>query len=164
MADIAEEPSGMNIEVHAGNSLHVSAMTAKSRTTDKPDEDTHTSGVTTTTTVVDAIEHIEGVASPNSLDVPKSREMNLRDFAKIINMSDRFLNVTPEQVKRVRIMHDRFEDGAEFSFNYNVLLLVASILAGLGLASNSSTIIIASMLVSKEVTGRFALASSHRPD
>jgi uncharacterized membrane protein len=43
---------------------------------------------------------------------------------------------------------DRFADGVEFSFNYNTLLLVASILAGLGLVSNSSATIIASMLVS----------------
>jgi uncharacterized hydrophobic protein (TIGR00271 family) len=45
-------------------------------------------------------------------------------------------------------VHDRFADGVEFSFNYNTLLLVASVLAGLGLASNSSATIIASMLVS----------------
>jgi uncharacterized hydrophobic protein (TIGR00271 family) len=40
------------------------------------------------------------------------------------------------------------EEGVNFSFNFNVLLLVASILAGLGLVSNSSATIIASMLVS----------------
>jgi uncharacterized hydrophobic protein (TIGR00271 family) len=45
-------------------------------------------------------------------------------------------------------VHDRFADGCEFSFNYNTLLLVASVLAGLGLVSNSSATIIASMLVS----------------
>jgi uncharacterized hydrophobic protein (TIGR00271 family) len=45
-------------------------------------------------------------------------------------------------------VHDRFADGVEFSFNYNTLLLVASILAGLGLVSNGSATIIASMLVS----------------
>jgi uncharacterized membrane protein len=53
-----------------------------------------------------------------------------------------------EQVERVRMMHRRFADASEFSFNYNTLLVVASILAGLGLVSNSSTTIIASMLVS----------------
>lgn len=40
------------------------------------------------------------------------------------------------------------EEGVNFSFNFNTLLLVASILAGLGLVSNSSATIIASMLVS----------------
>jgi uncharacterized membrane protein len=45
-------------------------------------------------------------------------------------------------------MHGRLREGSVFSFNYNTLLLVASILAGLGLASNSSAMIISSMLVS----------------
>ena len=40
------------------------------------------------------------------------------------------------------------EEGVNFSFNFNTLLLVASILAGLGLVSNSTATIIASMLVS----------------
>ena len=40
------------------------------------------------------------------------------------------------------------EDGASFSFNYNTLLFVASVLAGLGLVGNSSTTVIASMLIS----------------
>jgi uncharacterized hydrophobic protein (TIGR00271 family) len=62
--------------------------------------------------------------------------------------STRFQEVSMEQIERVRTMHAIFSDGSEFSFNYNTLLLVASILAGLGLASNSSTTIIASMLVS----------------
>lgn len=45
-------------------------------------------------------------------------------------------------------MHKKIDEGVNFSFNYNVLLLVASVLAGLGLVSNSSVTIIASMLVS----------------
>jgi uncharacterized hydrophobic protein (TIGR00271 family) len=40
------------------------------------------------------------------------------------------------------------EEGSMFSFNYNVLLMVASILAGLALVSNSSATVIASMLIS----------------
>ena len=45
-------------------------------------------------------------------------------------------------------VHERIEEGVDFSFNFNTLLLVASILAGLGLISNSTATIIASMLVS----------------
>lgn len=45
-------------------------------------------------------------------------------------------------------MHENIAEGASFSFNYNVLLLVSSVIAGLGLVSNSNTSIIASMLVS----------------
>lgn len=51
-----------------------------------------------------------------------------------------------EQIERVKMMHDRFTDGARSDFNYNTLLLVASVLAGLGLVSNSTATIIASML------------------
>ncbi len=40
------------------------------------------------------------------------------------------------------------EEGASFSFNYNTLLVVASVVAGLGLVSNNGTTIIASMLIS----------------
>jgi uncharacterized hydrophobic protein (TIGR00271 family) len=45
-------------------------------------------------------------------------------------------------------MHTRMEEGSMFSFNYNVLLLVASVLAGLALVSNSTATVIASMLIS----------------
>lgn len=45
-------------------------------------------------------------------------------------------------------MHESIESSVDFSFNYNTLLFVASVLAGLGLVSNSNTTIIASMLVS----------------
>lgn len=50
--------------------------------------------------------------------------------------------------RNIILVHDKFLEAAQFSFNYNTLLLVASILAGLGLVSNSSATIIASMLVS----------------
>lgn len=42
-------------------------------------------------------------------------------------------------------VHESIESSVNFSFNYNTLLLVASVLAGLGLVSNSSTIIIVSL-------------------
>lgn len=45
-------------------------------------------------------------------------------------------------------MHERIEESVNFSFNYNTLLFVASVLAGLGLVANGGTTIIASMLVS----------------
>jgi uncharacterized hydrophobic protein (TIGR00271 family) len=76
------------------------------------------------------------------------RSVLLKDVRDIMRTSIAMRQVTLEQIERVRHMHDRFEEGARFSFNYNTLLLVASILAGLGLVSNSSTTIIASMLVS----------------
>ena len=41
-----------------------------------------------------------------------------------------------------------FADGASINFNYLCLLMIASIIAGLGLASGSSTTVVSSMLLS----------------
>ena len=53
-----------------------------------------------------------------------------------------------EDIERVKIMHDRFLGDAQFNFNYTTLLVIASVIAGVGLGINSSASIIASMLVS----------------
>ena len=45
-------------------------------------------------------------------------------------------------------MHTRFLEGSQFTFNYNVLLIIASIIAAVGMGSNSTATIIASILVS----------------
>jgi len=45
-------------------------------------------------------------------------------------------------------VHDSITENAEFNFNYVCLLIVASIVAGLGLMTNSSTTVISSMLLS----------------
>jgi uncharacterized hydrophobic protein (TIGR00271 family) len=45
-------------------------------------------------------------------------------------------------------MHAKFLEGSRFSFNYNTLLLIASVIAACGLAGNSVAAVIASMLVS----------------
>lgn len=44
-------------------------------------------------------------------------------------------------------VHESIESGVYFSFNYNTLLLVASVLAGLGLVSDSGTTVIVSMSI-----------------
>jgi len=56
--------------------------------------------------------------------------------------------VTFEDIERVKFMHDRFLHNAQFCFNYTTLLVIASVIAGVGLGSNSSGTVIASMLVS----------------
>jgi uncharacterized hydrophobic protein (TIGR00271 family) len=76
------------------------------------------------------------------------RSVGLGDLPKIFRTSVAFTSVSHEQIERVRNMHEKFTEGSQFSFNYNTLLVAASVLAGLGLASNSSTMIISSMLVS----------------
>jgi len=75
-------------------------------------------------------------------------KIRAKHIVKIFVDDREFMEISPEQLARVRAMHKRIDDGASFSFNYNTLLFVASILAGLGLVSNSNTTIIASMLVS----------------
>ena len=78
------------------------------------------------------------------------RAITASDITNIFQQSDSEIPhvIDDDHIDRVRKMHQGFTEGAEFSFNYNTLLLVASVLAGLGLISNSSTTIIASMLVS----------------
>lgn len=104
-----------------------------------------------------------------------SVSMGAKDIVKIFTTDKEYTEVTHEQVERVKksecisylavcsvslhaclshytlsliLVHKKIEDGVNFSFNFNVLLLVSSILAGLGLVSDNSTTIIASMLVS----------------
>jgi len=79
------------------------------------------------------------------------KKVRAKDIIKIVvdgTNADFLQVVTPEQLDRVRTMHHKMSNSAKFSFNYNTLLLAASILAGIGLVSNSITTIIASMLVS----------------
>lgn len=79
------------------------------------------------------------------------RPVGLHDVAHVLRRSSvTIAGVTQEQISRVKQMHDTFAEGAEMNFNYNTLLLVASVLAGLGLAAGSTTTVIASMLVSRE--------------
>lgn len=87
-------------------------------------------------------EHTEG---GDSLII-HGRKVHLQDLKKVIERDDRYEEVTAEQIKRVKAMHDSFHNGAVMNFNYNTLLLVASVLAGLGLVTNSTATIIASML------------------
>jgi uncharacterized hydrophobic protein (TIGR00271 family) len=75
-------------------------------------------------------------------------KVTVRDVVRVFRRSDALIEVTNEDIERVKIMHDKFMDASKFSFNYNVLLIIASILAALGLGSNSVATIIASMLVS----------------
>jgi hypothetical protein len=56
--------------------------------------------------------------------------ITFRDVAKVFVRSDSLLTVEDEDIERVKIMHDTFLESSQFSFNYNVMLGVASILAG----------------------------------
>ena len=95
----------------------------------------------------DDIENYHMDEHPN-MSKKEKEKISAKHIINIFIDDHKMMEVTPEQLYRVRTMHQKIDEGASFSFNYNTLLMVASILAGLGLVSNSSATIIASMLVS----------------
>ena len=101
--------------------------------------------VATNNTVASAIDvsahHRESI-------VGGDRAVTTADIQNIFRDDNQLSTVSAKQIERVRMMHAKFFEGCRPSFNYNMLLFVASCLAGLGLASNNSATIIASMLVS----------------
>ena len=74
------------------------------------------------------------------------QKITMHDLKKILQKDSSISEVTIEQIQRVKLMHDKFLNGTVFNFNYNTLLLVASVIAGLGLVSDSTATVIASML------------------
>lgn len=86
--------------------------------------------------------------------VANLKALNIEDMVNVVRADHTEIEVDREQLERVKMMHKKFRDGSKFSFNYNTLLLVASVLAGIGLISNSSATIIASMLVSPIMVGK----------
>ena len=56
--------------------------------------------------------------------------------------------VSRKQVIRIRKMHDKISEGVNWDFNYGTLLVIACLVSGLGLVTNSSTTVISSMLLS----------------
>lgn len=69
-------------------------------------------------------------------------------FWQYVNPSYDLTEVTIEDVERVKMMHDRFLGESSFNFNYTTLLIIASVIAAVGLGMNSTASIIASMLIS----------------
>lgn len=76
------------------------------------------------------------------------RRVNRHDVKQIFRASTTTGAVTVEQIKRIKRMHDKISGGVDFNFNYYCLLMVASVVAGLGLATDSATTVISSMLLS----------------
>eukprot|EP00956_Cyclotella_meneghiniana_P042719 scaffold249306_cov73-Cyclotella_meneghiniana.AAC.6 len=84
------------------------------------------------------------VLSSNS---PRARsQITLQDLKNILQEDPNIKRVTVEQIQRVKLMHDKFHQGARWNFNYATLLIVASVIAGLGLVSDNTATVIASML------------------
>ena len=88
--------------------------------------------------------------STTTTETPNSspRRMKKDDVKEIFRASHTVGSVSTEQIVRIQKMHDKISDGVNWDFNYLCLLTVASIVAGLGLATNSATTVISSMLLS----------------
>jgi len=80
--------------------------------------------------------------------IEKTEHINRRHVQNVFRGSTTVGYVNMEQIERIRMMHDKISEGAEWNFNYCCLLIISSIVAGLGLMSDSSTTVISSMLLS----------------
>jgi len=76
------------------------------------------------------------------------RKVKKDDVKEIFRASNTVGSVSTEQIVRIKTMHDKISDGVNWDFNYACLLTIASIVAGLGLATDSATTVISSMLLS----------------
>mmetsp|Transcript_8098 Transcript_8098/g.12124 ORF Transcript_8098/g.12124 Transcript_8098/m.12124 type:complete len:378 (+) Transcript_8098:158-1291(+) len=89
-------------------------------------------------------------STTTDMDTPNSRPRRMKkdDVKEIFRASTTVGSVTTNQIVRIKKMHDKIGDGVNWDFNYACLLTVASIVAGLGLATNSATTVVSSMLLS----------------
>mmetsp|Transcript_23729 Transcript_23729/g.36648 ORF Transcript_23729/g.36648 Transcript_23729/m.36648 type:complete len:470 (-) Transcript_23729:264-1673(-) len=91
---------------------------------------------------------VDEVSGRPTMEVSTRTVVRPEHVANIFRRSVTTAAVTPMEIRRVKEMHDRISEGVHFSFNYNCLLFVAAMVAGLGLVSNATATIIASMLLS----------------
>lgn len=133
-------------------------VSPKANNEDNDNDDTDTSSSSSTTTECEDESPVLISPEEHMTDRDSSQVLGLQEWAELVasrlghgsddDNTQQDMMVSKEQIERVKVMHDRFLRDASFSFNYNTLMLVASIIASLGLVSNSSASIIASMLVS----------------
>ncbi len=90
----------------------------------------------------------ETETQPSTPSSSPSRKIQKRDVAQIFRPSVTTGRVSREQVIRIRKMHEKISEGVDFNFNYVTLLLIAIIVAGVGLTTDSSTTVVSSMLLS----------------
>lgn len=144
-ASAAAASSSVSVEV-------VSANIAKDNDNDTDNSSSTSYNDESPAIVVNPEEYLTDRSDDGNNDTTSSKKvLGLQEWAEIV--ASRLSNntqeiVSKEQIERVKVMHDRFMRDASFSFNYNTLVLVASIIASLGLVSNSNASIMASMLVS----------------
>lgn len=93
---------------------------------------------------------ISAVTTPSMSDTidGSPRRMKKDDVKEIFRASTTVGSVSTNQIVRIKMMHNKISDGVTWDFNYSCLLTIASIVSGLGLASNSATTVVSSMLLS----------------
>ena len=89
-----------------------------------------------------------GIQDSGAEGTGDKRKVGRSDVANIFKASATIETVNTEQIQRIEEMRERIVEGATFNFNYSCLLLIASLVAGMGLISDSSTIVVSSMLLS----------------
>jgi len=90
---------------------------------------------------------IDSIATPDSHQTP-GRKIHRKDVQNVFRGSTTTGTVSIQQIVRIKRIHDKISEGVEWDFNYTILLMVASIVAGIGLAIDSATTVISSMLLS----------------
>ena len=81
--------------------------------------------------------------------IEAGRKIGRKDVQRVFEKSTTTgVSVSREQIARIRAIHHKISEGVRFNFNYCCLLMIASVVAGLGLAIDSSSTVVSSMLLS----------------
>ena len=81
--------------------------------------------------------------------IEAGRKIRREDVQRVFEKSTTTgASVSQEQIARIRAIHHKISEGARWNFNYCSLLIIASVVAGLGLASDSPSTVVSSMLLS----------------
>ncbi|KAL9179911.1 hypothetical protein ACHAXT_007881 [Thalassiosira profunda] len=89
-------------------------------------------------------------ASSADRDTVAGRKITRKDVQDVFlgsTTTDPYI-IIDEQIQRIKRIHDKISQGARWDFNYSCLLFISSVIAGIGLAIDSVTTIISSMLLS----------------
>jgi uncharacterized hydrophobic protein (TIGR00271 family) len=104
-----------------------------------------------TTMIVGRLEHVGvgsdlGVVSVVPLEMCRSSQKGASAIKNSIRDTERFVAIA-SQIRVEQVIEEIFQSAA-FTFDYACLLVVASLIAAVGLATNNAVIVVASMLVS----------------
>mmetsp|Transcript_23233 Transcript_23233/g.54787 ORF Transcript_23233/g.54787 Transcript_23233/m.54787 type:complete len:347 (+) Transcript_23233:271-1311(+) len=107
------------------------------------DEDVDPAPITVT------FEEIHSSAGDADVLIEAGRKIRREDVQRVFEKSTTTgVRVSQDQIERIRAIHHKISEGARMNFNYCSLLVIASVVAGLGLAVDSSATVVSSMLLS----------------